>query len=150
LISSRHAWLAGVFLPSIGTFWKADLRAEGGTTITENPGTWYKHPQYPHQYNGQILGHHMGTDARNLFVEARYFIDPSSYLDVSYDQTERSYPGPAKEKGKRIAGGFVAWFTKNVRAEGKVAYERYTDAGGVSGRDRNLKSVELSAAWQYR
>jgi len=149
-VFTRHAWFAGIFLPSIGTFRKADLRAEGGTTITDVPHVWYQHGQYPHQYNGQILGHPMGTDARNLFVEARYFLDPSSYLDVTYDQTERSYPGPAKERRKRIAGGFIAWFTKNVRAEGKAVYDRYTDEGGVSGRDGNLKSVELSAAWQYR
>jgi len=149
-IFTRHAWFVGVFLPSIGTFRKADLRAEGGTTLTDEPGVWYQHGQYPHQYNGQILGHPMGTDARNLFVEARYFIDPSSYLELNYDQTERSYPAPAKEKRKRIAGGLVAWFTKNVRAEGKFAYDRYTDEGGVSGNDGNLKSIELSAAWQYR
>ena len=114
------------------------------------PGFWYQHPQYPHQYNGQILGHHMGTDAKDLFLEARYFLVPSSYLELNYDQTERSYPGPAKEERKRIAGGFVAWFTKNVRAEGKFAYDRYSDAGGVSGNDGSIKSIELSAAWQYR
>ena len=36
-VFTRHAWFAGVFLPSIGTFRKADLRAEGGTTITDEP-----------------------------------------------------------------------------------------------------------------
>jgi Capsule assembly protein Wzi len=149
-VFTRHAWLAGIFLPSIGTFRKADLRIEYGTTLTDEPGVWYQHSQYPHQYNGQILGHHMGTDAKDLFLEARYFLVPSSYIELNYDQTERSYPGPANEKRKRIAGGFVAWVTKNVRAEGKFAYDRYSDAGGVSGNDGNIKSIELSAAYQYR
>ena len=147
-VFTRHAWLAGVFLPSIGPFRKADLRVEYGTTVQDPDATsfWYQHPQYPHQYNGQILGHHMGTEAKDLFLEARYFLVPSSYLELNYDQTERSYPGPAKEERKRIAGGFVAWFTKNVRAEGKFAYDRYSDAGGVSGNDGSIKSIELSAA----
>jgi len=151
-VFTRHAWVAGVFLPSIGSFRKADLRVEYGTTVQnpDAPGVWYQHSQYPHQYNGQILGHHMGTDAKDLFLEARLFLVPSSYLELNYDQTERSYPGPAKEERKRIVGGFVAWFTGNVRAEGKVAYERYSDAGGVSGRDGDITSIELSAAWQYR
>jgi hypothetical protein len=92
----------------------------------------------------------MGTDAKDLFFEARLFLVPSSYLELNYDQTERSYPGAAKEERKRIAGGFVAWFTKNIRAEGKVAYDRYTDGGGVSGNDGSIKSIELSAAYQYR
>ena len=149
-VFTRHAWLGGVFLPSIGPFRKADLRIEYGTTLTDAPGVWYRHNDYPHQYNGQILGHHMGTDAKDLFLEARFFLVPSSYLELNYDQTERSFPGPAKEERKRIAGGFVAWFTGNVRVEGKVAYDRYSDAGGVTGRDGDITSIELSAAWQYR
>ena len=149
-VFTRHAWLGGVFLPSIGPFRKADLRVEYGTTISNEAGVWYQHGQYPHQYNGQILGHPMGTDARNLFLEARLFLVPSSYLELNYDQTKRSFPGPAKEERKRITGGLVAWVTGNVRAEGKVAYDRFSDEGGVPGRDGSTKSIELSAAYQYR
>jgi hypothetical protein len=149
-IFTRHAWLGGVFLPSIGPFRKADLRVEYGTTLTNEPGVWYQHSQYPHQYNGQILGHPMGTDARDLFLEGRFFLVPSSYLELNYDRTERSFPGPAKEERKRITGGLVAWLTRNVRAEGKAVYERFSGEGGVPGRDGSNKTIELSAAWQYR
>lgn len=149
-IFTRHAWLSGVFLPSIGPFRRADLRAEYGTTISNEPGVWYQHSQYPHQYNGRILGHPMGTDARDLFLEARYFLVPSSYLELNYDRTSRSFPGPAKEERKRITGGLVAWITANVRAEGRVAYDRFSNDVGVPGRDGSIKSIELSAAYQYR
>jgi hypothetical protein len=84
-VFTRHAWLAGVFLPSIGTYRKADLRVEFGNTLTNDTGVWYQHPEYPHQYDGRILGHHMGTDAKDLFVEAHLFLDPSSYLELKYD-----------------------------------------------------------------
>lgn len=147
---TRHAWLWGVFLPSIGPFRKTDLRVEYGTTLNNARGSWYQHSQYPHQYNGQILGHPMGTDARDLFLEARLFLVPSSYVELSYDRTERSFPGPAEEQRRRITGGLVAWLTRNVRAEGKAVYERFSDEGGVYGRDGSNKTIELSAAWQYR
>ena len=149
-ILTRHARLLGVFLPSIGPFRKADLRFEYGKNRNSAPGSWYRHPQYPHQYNGQILGHPMGTDARDLFLEARLFLLPSSYIEMSYDRTERSFPGPAEEQRRRIMGGLVAWLTRNVRAEGKAVYERFSDEGGVPGSDGSIKSIELSAAWQYR
>ncbi|MGB7631603.1 MAG: capsule assembly Wzi family protein, partial [Candidatus Deferrimicrobium sp.] len=149
-IFTRHAWLGGVFLPSIGPFRMADLRVEYGTTLTNESGVWYQHPQYPSRYNGQILGHPMGTDARDLFLEARLFIDPSSYLELNFDRTTRSYPGPAREERKRITGGLVAWLTRNVRVEGTAAYDRFSDEGGVPGRDGSIKSIELSAAYQYR
>jgi hypothetical protein len=149
-IFTRHAWLGGLFLPSIGPFRKADLRVEYGTTISYKRGVWYQHDQYPHQYNGQVLGHPMGTDARDLFLEGRLFLDPSSYLELNFDRTTRSFPGPAKEERKRVTGGLVAWVTTSVRVEGKAAYERFSNEGGVSGRDGSNKSIELSAAWQYR
>ena len=149
-IFTRHAWLGGLFLPSIGPLRKADLRIEYGTTLTNEPAVWYQHSQYPHQYDGQILGHPMGTDARDLFLEARLFLVPSSYLELNFDRTTRSFPGPAKEERKRLTAGLVAWVTENVRAEGKVAYDRFSDEGGVSGRDGSNKSIELSAAYQYR
>jgi hypothetical protein len=92
----------------------------------------------------------MGTDAKDLFLEARLFLVPSSYLELNYDRTTRSYPGPAKEERKRITGGLVAWITGNVRVEGKVAYDRFSDEGGMPGPGGSVKSIELSAAYQYR
>ena len=150
IVFTRHAWLAGVFLPSIGPFRKADLRVEYGTTISNEPGVWYQHPLYPHQYDGRILGHPMGTDARDLFLEARLFLVPSSYLELNYDQTTRSFPGPAKEERKRVTGGLVAWITANIRAEGRVAFDRFSNEGGSPGSDGSTKSIEFSAAYQYR
>jgi hypothetical protein len=47
-------------------------------------------------------------------------------------------------------GGLVAWLTRNVRAEGKIVYERFSDEGGVPGRDGSVKTIEFSAVWQYR
>ena len=46
-IYTKHAWLWGVFLPSIGTFRKADLRFEYGTTLTDGRGIWYRHYAIP-------------------------------------------------------------------------------------------------------
>ena len=99
-VFTRHAWVYGVFLPSIGPFRKADLRIEYGTTVQkpEDPGIWYQHSQYPHQYNGQILGHHMGTDAKDLFLEARLFLVPSSYLELNYDADEAFLPRARRRK----------------------------------------------------
>lgn len=149
-IFTRHAWIYGIYLPSLGPFRRADLRIESGSTVTRDPGVWYRHSQYPHQNNGQILGHHMGTDALDLFLEARYFLVPSSYLELNYDRTRRTFPGPDTEEVKRVSGGFVAWVTANVRAEGKIVSERTSNAGGVPGLDTGNTVFQLSAAYQYR
>src|SRR3990170_2384264 len=101
-VPSRWAWMGGVFLPSIGAMKKADLRIEFADNLDFNsqrhhPGVWYQHGQYPHRYRGQILGHHMGTDARDLFIETHYFFLPTSYLELNADITQRDFPGSERE-----------------------------------------------------
>jgi hypothetical protein len=153
-VPSRWAFMGGVFLPSIGPFRKADLRAEYGTTITNSPGVWYRHSApsggYPHQYRGQILGHHMGTDARDFFLEAHYFLLSSSYLELNADLTQRFWPGPAREDSRRFSAAFIGWLTPFLRGEGRVAHERISDAGGISGNDSQDTSIQATLAYQYR
>jgi len=54
----------------------------------------------------------MGTDAKDLFLEARLFLIPSSYLELSYDQTERSFPG--KWPPACAAVPWKRWYTPSV------------------------------------
>jgi hypothetical protein len=149
-IPSRWAWVGGIFLPSIGTFQKADLRIEFGSTVTNAPGVWYLHPQYPHQYRGRILGHHMGTDARDLFVEAHYFLLPTSYLELNADITRRTFPGPAREETERFGAGMIFWLTKNWRNETRLAVSRISNENGIPGADGTNLSFQLLMAYQYR
>ena len=153
-VPSRWAFMGGVFLPSIGPVRKADLRAEYGTTITNTRGVWYLHVAsaggYAHQYRRQILGHHMGTDARDLFLEAHYFLLPSSYLELNADLMRRDWPGPAREDSQRVTAAFVGWLTPYLRGEGRLAFERISNEGGISGSDSRDTSVQVSLAYQYR
>jgi len=149
----KWAYLAGFFLPSVLGSPRWDLRAEAAANhIRGNGPFWYVHslPEYAHRYRGQILGHHMGTDARDLFVEARYFMLPSSFLELNMDLTDRMSPGPAKEETTRFGAGLIAWLTRNWRAEARVAIERVANEGGVAGKDTNDVPVQVTLAYQYR
>jgi hypothetical protein len=147
---SRRAYMGGIFLPSIGRYQKADLRVEYGTTDTNEPGVWYRHRDYPHIYRGQILGHHMGTDAKDLFIEAHYFLLPTSYVELNADITRRTFPGPAREDAKRYGAGLVLWMTKNWRNETRVAMRKISNENGVAGTDDTEYSFQLSLAYQFR
>lgn len=154
-VPSRWAWMGGVFLPSIGAMKKADLRIEFADNLDFNSrqhhsGVWYQHGQYPHRYRGQILGHHMGTDARDLFIEAHYFFLPTSYLEMNVDFTQRDFPGPEKEDTKRVGAGLVLWLTKNWRNETRLAVTRVSNENGIPGADSTDLSFQLSMSYQYR
>jgi len=147
---SRWAGMGGIFLPSIGNAKKADFRIEFGDIFTSKRGVWYQHFSYPHEYKGRVLGHHMGTDARDLFLEAHYFLLPSSYLEANVDITRRDFPGPEREEIWRVSGAIIAWLTKNLRAEGRLAFEDVSNENGVSGRDGSDVIFRGEIAWQFR
>lgn len=150
---SRWAWMGGIFLPSIGAVKKADIRIEFADNIDFSPGqrgVWYQHGAYPHNYRGRILGHHMGTDARDLFIEAHYFLLTSSYIETSIDITDRSFPGPAKESSRRWTFAFVGWLTRNVRGEGRIAFESASNRGGTPGNDSSDAAIQATLAYHYR
>ncbi len=147
---SRWAGMGGIFLPTIGRLRKADFRVEYGDIFTDELGVWYQHSEYPHRYKGLPLGHHMDTDAKDLFLEAHYFLLPTSYLEANADFTQRDYPGPAQEKIVRVTGSVVAWITRNVRIEGLLAFEDVKNENGVSGQGDSDFVIQTSLSYQYR
>jgi len=144
------AGMGGIFLPSIGKVGKADFRIEYGDIFTNLPGVWYQHPQYPHRYKGLPLGHHMDTDAKDLFIEAHYFLLPTSYLEANLDFTQRDFPGPEREDTKRVGAGLVLWLTKNWRNETRLAVTKVSNENGISGADSTDLSFQLSMSYQSR
>jgi Capsule assembly protein Wzi len=148
-VFTRRAWLGGVFLPSIGGVENADLRIEYGTTRTNEPGVWYRHFEYPHEYRGTILGHPMGTDARELWLQGHWFFLPSTFLELTVIRTGRQFPGPATETTNSCEAAFIGWFTRSLRARAGFQAERVANAGGVADRDENNFTTRLELSWQF-
>ena len=92
----------------------------------------------------------MGTDGRNLFLEAHYFLLPSSYLEANVDFTQRDFPGPDREEIRRVSVAIIAWLTKNFRAKGRLAFVDVSNENGVSGRGGSDVIFRGEIAWQFR
>jgi hypothetical protein len=148
-VPSRWAGMGGIFLPSIGEVKKADFRIEYGDIFTSKREVWYQHGGWPHRYKGRVLGHHMDTDGRDLFLEAHYFLPPSSYLEANVDITRRDFPGPEREEIWRASGAIIAWLTKNLRAVGRLTFEDVSNENGVSGQDSSDVIFRGEIAWQF-
>ena len=147
----KWAFLSGVFFPSLLRSPRADLRVELAMTDFRGHGSvWYVHSDYPHRYRGEILGHHMGTDARDLFIEAHYFLLPSSYLEANVDFTQRDFPGPEREDTRRVSVAIVAWLTRNIRAEARLAFENISNENGTFGQDGSDVLFQTFLSYQYR
>ncbi len=54
---------------------------------------WYDHHIYTsgYTYDGRIMGHHMGSDSRDLFAEISYrFNERGDSVAVAYDREEHN------------------------------------------------------------
>ncbi len=147
---SQWGNILGLYLPRVFSVSRIDLRAEyadnySGYAKTAN---WYSHPAYPHFYRGNVLGHAMGGDSRDWFIEGRCFILPSSYASFSW---ERLMHDGAPVKGERhsiFGAGLTGWLAKSWRAEARAAVDRVTTQGGVPGANGTDFSALLSVGYQ--
>lgn len=84
----------GIYLPRVLGLDRLELWAEYAyNTDSHYRGAWYTHHIYTqgYTYNGRIIGHYMGADARDLFLQGRYHFDPL-VLTLSYERLHKVYP----------------------------------------------------------
>ena len=85
------AYLGGFYLPRpFGPFGieRLDIRAEYAVNHVEGePNIWYSHHIYTsgYTYHGRIIGHHMGTDSEDYFLEFGYRLR-GGRLKLLYDR----------------------------------------------------------------
>jgi hypothetical protein len=148
---TKWAYLGGLFLPSIAGSSRADLRIEWAANhLGGNGPSWYTHAEgYDHRYRGRILGHPMGTDARQLDLTAHWFFLPSTYGELALGTTRRySTGGGQAEAATSASAAFAGWLTRHVRAEARAGYDRIRNAEGISGVHRT--DYSLQALLSYR
>ncbi|HEY3488872.1 MAG TPA: capsule assembly Wzi family protein [Candidatus Deferrimicrobiaceae bacterium] len=149
-VPSKWAFLGGIFLPSVFGSSRADLRLEWAANhLSGNGPSWYVHGHHPESYRGRILGHPMGTDARQLDLTGHWYFLPSTYLELSLGSLRRYSPGgPQVESTVRTGAGLVGWLTENLRAEGRFGSERIRNAEGFGGEGRTDLSFSAMLAWR--
>jgi hypothetical protein len=149
-LPSKWAYLAGVFLPSIGRNARWDLRVEyAANHVSGNGPSWYVHPAsgegYAHRYRGNLLGHFMGTDAWDFHVEGRYYLHPSAFVNLSFERLLRY--GPVWERRSIAAAGMTGWITPSWRGEARVSFDRLSGQGGGTGSTGTDFSAWISLSW---
>ncbi|HLE18727.1 MAG TPA: capsule assembly Wzi family protein [Syntrophales bacterium] len=140
-LPSRVAYIAGAYLPGVLGIERLDLRVEYGQTyIGNHPGVWYQHHVYTngYTYDGRIIGHHMGTDARDLFISAVY---ESAYGDFEALFDIESSGRAVKSKNRSAA---ITW-SRNLSEVTELSFgyyfDRQTNIDGVIGQDLDAHSV---------
>ncbi len=152
---SQWGNILGLYFPSVAGISRLDLRAEYADTYSgyARTATWYDHSAYDHKYRGNVLGHPMGGGSRDWFVGSRYYILPSTFAEISYenilhDRGVQSSIGSPGERRTRYSAGLTGWLTPSWRAEARAATDSVTGQGGIPGSEGTDFSAWLALSYQ--
>lgn len=140
-LPSRNAHLLGVYLPGAFGSGNLDLRFEYAETyISKYPGMWYNHHIYTtgYTYDGRVIGHHMGTDAKDLFVSASY---GSGYGDFEFIFDMEVSGRAVKTKTRSAALTWNGPLSQTAELDLGYYFDRRTNIDGVAGQDEDSHSV---------
>ena len=88
-LPSKWGRLFGANFSDILASGKTDLRIEYAYDhVSGNPDVFYTHNAYQagYTYEGRIIGHHMGTDSKDLFFRLTHYLNKDVIIGLQYDK----------------------------------------------------------------
>jgi len=139
--SDTPAILVGLYIPQVFPHETIDLRIEyADTDLTRRTGktgrqrVWYGNNIYVTglRFKGQPLGHHMGTDAIDVFVRATRFFTDRLQLGMNFNHQERDRGEPGFETKREAAIDLSWWITSDWQFQLGYTYQRIKNPGQVT------------------
>lgn len=149
----QWAYIYGIYLPRVLSFERLELRYEwAGTYEKGEPSVWYRHHIYTdgYTYKDRVIGHHMGTNSRDNFMEMTYRIPEKDLrVWVSYDIEEHNISNPVREKKDETIVGLSVGFKSGIRLNLVYGYARIKNPGNVVADTLKVNTVESSLAVRF-
>jgi len=153
-LPSNWAYIGGIYLPRIMSLERLDFRAEYATTHhSGKPNVWYNHGVYRsgYSYKGEIIGHHMGTDSRDIFLEAGYFISSleNAKAYVSYDHEKHNLSDDVHETKDEVSLSVEAMLIKNIFLETSYSYGRIANLEQIEGEGKRINIFMSNIIYRF-
>lgn len=140
----KLANLFGIYLPRVLGFEPLDLRAEyARNDVNKQAYVWYTHGVYTagYTYRGMIMGHHMGTESRDLFLELSWLLpDKGARISLVYDRETHDQDGPFSETVSESSIRGIGLVSKQLEISASFGYGRIENSGNASGQTRNVNA----------
>ena len=134
----RRAYLVGFLFKDLFLAGKTDLRIEYvNTSPSSVPTAWYEHGKYPAFYEGRVFGHHVGTDAEDIFIRATSYLTTNLIIGMDFDMEERRKSQPSSEKHYQFGIDLSYDITDMIEIKGRYGFERVDNYNFVDGRDKD-------------
>lgn len=140
---SKWGELLGVQLNDIFRTGRTDLRIEyANDHVSGYDDLFYTHSLYRsgYTYEDRIIGHHMGTNSSDLFVELSHYLTEDIILELAFDRQTASL-GTDREASRNLyEAGLTFFASENWQIE--TAY-RYEDRRVSDEDDNHIVQVGL-------
>ncbi len=124
---TKDGYLFGVCMPGFLKNDKTDLRVEyANNHVQGSPDVWYNHSVYTSGYvfRGDIIGHHMGSDADDLFIRVTRYLADWLQVGIQCDIERHGLSNPVIEKKKEVALDSSIYISKRIKYMIGYEYER--------------------------
>ena len=117
---------------------RSDLRLEFAKTSlgSSYPGAFYTHGTFinGYTYKGQVMGHHMGTEARDLFARLTHCLTPDMAVGLEYNRQTHLTSDPHTKVS--YWGSDVTWFGPcDLQLQARYRLVHYQDHPMLSGNN---------------
>ena len=145
--------LVGIYLPRILGFERIGLRAEYAVNhVKDWPNVWYYHGTYNAGYTNKdmVIGHHMGTDSRDLFLELGLLLpEKNARVLLSYDQKTHNLSLSVREVSDEVMLKTEILLTPRVSVTAFCGYGRIENPGNMPGPTQKVSEVEGEAQYRF-
>jgi len=138
-LPSKNGYVIGLRVGDIFLTGRTDLIIEyANNVIGGSPNLWYNHGVYRsgYRYEGRVMGHEMGSDARDLFLTLKHYIDPRIILELGYDYQKRGVQDPHPENRNRYDVSITWYQSDECFLGGGYRYESIDNMDNVEGHGR--------------
>lgn len=149
----RYASLCGIYLPRIFGLAPVELRAEYARNHVRNtPYAWYVHGIYTagYTYRGMIMGHHMGTASRDLFLELSWLLPEKSVrISLSLDWETHDKVAAVTEKITEIGINATSPISKRLEVMATCAYAKIENSVSNAGSKRSAREFSSMVRYEF-
>ncbi len=110
------------------------------------PDVWYHHTIYTsgYTYRGEIIGHHMGSDAKDLYIRTELPLWEQWIGGVDFEQEKRHLSSPVREEMRRWAGDVTYSGSTGRSYSARLIYERIENLNLLAENEENVYGILMA------
>jgi hypothetical protein len=132
----KRAYLFGLFFSDLFLIGRLDLRLEYTNTSPDSvPIMWYTHGFYPPIYHERIFGHHVGSNAEDIFVRLTSYLSPILLLGFDFDFETQGHKDATKTNSYQFGADLDYQIRDQMAIKGRYILEIFKDPISIAGGD---------------